>query len=117
MRHAWRHGMTDYQDYRYDKQGRKRDEDIANPGAYIAEYIGKDGAQFGRAELQDKKRYTTSRGIKRPRKVVLDAGLVGGDIETMTYKGKQYRNTYYNLTAIPGTQLFGVSAHYKEVRT
>lgn len=115
MRRTWKHGMTDFQDYRYDKKGKKRDEEVSNPGAYISEYIGKDGAQFGKAELRDKKRYTASRGIKRPKKIMISGGEIEGGVEQITYKGCKYRNTYYRLTAVPGTALFGVTAHYEEV--
>lgn len=115
MRRTWRHGLTDCQDYRYDKHGKLRDAEISNPGAYIAEYIGKGGAQFGRADLRDKKRYTTSRGIRRPVKVLMGGGEIEGDIEVITYKGKRYVNKYYNMKCVPGTSLFGVIAHYQEV--
>lgn len=116
MRRTWKHGMTDFQDYRYDKEGKLRDEEVSNPGAYISEYIGKEGAQFGEAELRYKKRYTASRGVKRPKKVMISGGEIEGEIEQITYNGSKYRNTYYRLSAIPGTALFGVVAYYEEIK-
>ena len=112
----WWHGMVDYQDFRYDKKGNLRSEEIQNPGAYIAEYIGKDGAQFGQEELRNKRRYTTSRGIVKPKRQTLESENITGDFDILGYKGKIYRNVYYNSNEIPLTDKISITAVYQEVR-
>lgn len=108
--HSWKHGQVNTQDYRYNLQGERRKEEIHNPGAYMAEYIGKEGAQFGKKELINKRRYTTSRGLKRPDKKSLDvAGLVG-DFENLEYGGSTWKNNYYKARHVPGTDRFSVNA-------
>jgi hypothetical protein len=114
---VWWHGITDYQDFRYTKTGERRDVDICNPGAYVAEYIGKEGAQFGSEELISKKRYTTARCNKKPIKRSLEGADVGGTFELMTYNGKLYRQTLYSCITIPGTKLSSHNAHYVEVQS
>jgi hypothetical protein len=112
----WQHGMTDYQDYRYDTKGNVRDEEIQNPGAYMAEYIGKDGAQFGQKELINKRRYTTSRCTKRPTKTGLSEASLGGDLETVEFEGKSYKNVYWKTSHVPGNyERYKINAVYQEV--
>jgi len=110
----WWHGIVDFQDFRYDKRGNLRSEEIQNPGAYIAEYIGKDGAQFGREDLCNKRRYTTSRGVKRPKRQTLESESIAGDFDSLEYKGKKYRNVYYNSNEIPLTDKMSITAIYQE---
>lgn len=117
MRDCWLHGRTDYQDFRFDKAGNRRKADIQNPGAYIADYIGKDGAQFGAKELQDKKRYTTSRGLLKPlKKSIEEVDIVEDDKNNILHiDGKAYKETYLSIYRIPGTDRMAVNAHYVEV--
>jgi hypothetical protein len=111
----WWHGMIDYQDFRCDKNGNLRNEEIQNPGAYIAEYIGKDGAQFGQEELRNKRRYTTSRGIVRPKRQTLESESIAGDFDILEYKGRKYRNIYYNSSEVPLTDKISITAIYQEL--
>jgi hypothetical protein len=111
----WWHGIVDFQDFRFNKKGQRRLEEIHNPGAYISEYIGKEGAQFGVEALRNKRRYTTSRGVKRPMRQDLSSVELGGDFEILEYKGKKYKNVYYNSKEIPGTDKLSINAVYIEV--
>lgn len=112
IRAMWWHGITDYQDYNYDKKGKKRDKTIENPGAYMAEYIGKAGEQFGERELLKKRRYTTSRGVKRSKKKSLSSVEIGGTMEGLIYCGKRYALRHIDFRRIPGTNKMQCNAHY-----
>lgn len=111
----WWHGIVDFQDFRVDKKGNLRSEEIHNPGAYIAEYIGKDGAQFGQDELRNKRRYTTSRGVKRPKRQTLESVDITGNFDILEYKGQKYRNVYYNSNEVPMTDKLSITAVYQEI--
>lgn len=115
IENLWRHGLTDFQDFRFDKRGRKREEEITNPGAYIAEYIGKEGAQFGGPALTNKRRYTTSRDVKKPIQQALSSVDLEGDFDLIAYKGKKYRNVFYSSIEIPGTNKLSITATYQEI--
>lgn len=116
MMSCWYHGRTDYQDFRYDKQGNRREVDIQNPGAYIAEYIGKEGAQFGTLALCSKKRYTTSRGLSKPKKKSIEECTVEEGKNNILYiDGIPYVEEYMSMYRIPGTDRLAVSAHYRMV--
>jgi len=112
LQRIWQHGICDVQDYKYNKKGKLRSEEVTNPGAYMAEYIGKDGAQFGREELRLKRRYTTSRDVKRPiRRAIEDCGI-GGEFDTIQYQGETYDCVYYNAVEVPLTDKLGITATY-----
>lgn len=114
---VWWHGMVNVSDYRYDTNGKPRDEEVVNPGAYMAEYIGKEGAQFGNAELLHCKRYSASRNVKRPKKVrIEDADIADGEDGTIIYyKGKRYKMTYSCVQVVPNTDRMGCNAVYQLV--
>lgn len=110
----WWYGRTDYQDYRYDKGGGERDEAVSNPGAYIAEYIGKGGAQFGAKELINKRRYTTSRDIVKPIQQTLSSVNIGGNFDVIEYRGERYKNVFYDSKEVPGTNKLSITATYQK---
>jgi len=112
---AWKHGRIDYQDYRYDTNGKHRDIDIQNPGAYIAEYIGKDGAQFGQKQLRNKRRYTRSRNLSRPLKSYISEHDMQCDGVSMTMDGKEYKATWYGESKLPDGTIVAINAQYMEV--
>jgi hypothetical protein len=111
----WWHGITQFTDFDFTPDGQKRKNPIQNPGAYLAEYIGKDGAQFGRASLVNKRRYSTSRNVKRPVQQSLGSVGIRGTFELIQYRGKEYRNVFYSSKHIPGTLKYSVTATYMEV--
>jgi len=108
----WQHGRVDHQDFRYDKQGVERAEDVMNPGAYMAEYIGKDGEQFSDPIMRGKRRYTASRDIKRPIQRRLEDCDLDGYFDYLTYEGHEYSLEFYTSKHIPGTDKYSVSATY-----
>jgi len=112
IEHEWGHGRVDHQDFRYDKQGVERAEDVMNPGAYMAEYIGKDGEQFSDPLMRGKRRYTTSRDVKRPVQRRIEDCDIDGFFEYILYEGEEYSQEFFTSHHIPGTCKYSVSATY-----
>lgn len=108
----WWHGTKDHQDFRYDKKGNERAEEVQNPGAYMAEYIGKNGEQFQDARMVGKRRYTTSRNIIKPVQRRIEDCDIDGAFDCITYNGNEYSQEFYTSKHIPGTQKYAVSVTY-----
>lgn len=115
VRGSWGHGRVKISDFNFTPDGKKRNEVIENPGAYMAEYIGKDGEQFGQAELVNKRRYTVSRNSMRPRKEILDDYEFEGSFDCLEFDGYKWENVFYSSRHVPGTRKFSVSATYRRV--
>jgi hypothetical protein len=86
---TWKHGICNIQDFTKTPAGKKRKK-IENPGAYISKYIAKEVNGYDRSEYQ--KRYTTSRGLRRPIKVNIPGqiALLSGYTRGVSYSAKKF---------------------------
>lgn len=103
VRRTWRHGISNFRDFRQPLRTKKGWTAITNPGNYISKYAGKSFGEGG----EYKKSYTCSRDVKRPKKYDIAEfwDMTGGRKLVLEYSGLLKDNSQ---------NVYGLSLKYRD---